>query len=147
MSHVNKILYTLILPVMIFSFTGASMHLHVCSKKGSSISIKLPAHKDNDHSKACCFQSDMKGCCSTHPLETEVNETKAPCCLDFEKKIETDKDYNFSHYKFNSDPVELNSIYDRTSEGYIPLICESLFPDSEIFDIPPKLHSSIVLLI
>jgi hypothetical protein len=80
-------------------------------------------------------------------LEAAVNESESRCCLDYDKKIETDKDYNSSQFRFNSDPVELTTIYSRTPESYFPQICENSFPDSDIFVTSTKLHSSIVLLI
>ena len=151
MKYVNNILFALILPAMILSFTGASFHFHICADSGKIFShIHLPEHQPDNRDGSCCcgHEQESNKCCDSEPLSSgECENDNSDCCFSIEKEIETDSEYNISTHRYNPEPVEITSLFHWKPEGFNPQPSGDLFPDPDIFVSPTKLHSSIVLLI
>lgn len=158
----HKIISLIILPVMILSFTGASFHLHVCSQTGDVYSdIHLIKHQNEKQDPACCFDNDTdnegkQNRCSGEDKEqnhySEVSCSKKQgtdhaCCFDLEKKFETDNDYKYSHYNYRLVPAEVISILPELTDKEVLQLKEKIYFDSNSCISPPKLHSSVVLLL
>lgn len=159
----NKIISLIILPVMIFSFTGASLHVHICSKTGDVYSdIHLLNHKHEHHEstgcktnnagntegQSCCSEDDPdKKQCGNTDYYRNHKDSHLCYCIDIEKKIETDNNYKFSQHTYRLDPVEIRSLITGIPGNEILQPKEQLYASANSFVFPPKLHSSIVLLL
>ncbi len=147
---------------MILSFTGASLHVHICSITGDVYSdIHLIKHQNEKHDPACCFGNDKdsegeQNCCSGENREQNnysgvgCSKKQGPdhaCCFDFEKKIETDNDYKYSHYNYRLIPAEVISFLPELSDNEVLQFRDNVYFDSNSFVSPPNLHSSVVLLL
>lgn len=147
---------------MIFSFTGASLHVHICSQTGDVYSdIHLIRHQNEKHDPVCCFGNNIenekeqncfagKGQEQNNSSNLSCSKKQGPdhaCCFDFEKKIETDTDYKFSQYNFRLVPVEVISILPVLPDNETLQLKKEIYFDSNSFISPPKLHPSVVLLL
>ena len=161
MSIVHKIISLIFLPLMIFSFTGASLHVHICSKTGDVYSdIHLLNHKHQQHEStscknnnagnneglSCCSESDPdKEQCGKTDYYKNHKDSHSCYCIDIETKIETDNNYKFSQRTYKLNPVEIRLLFTGIPGNEILQPTEQLYPSANSFISPPKLHSGIVL--
>ena len=151
------------LPVMIFSFTGASLHVHICSETGETYSdihllsfqYKLQQSEclagidaRNTKELSCCSGNDHdKVNCSIPENYDNHENLHSYFCIDIEQKIETDNNYKFSHHTVRLDPIEISSLFPGIPDTKILQSKEQVYSSANSFVSPPKLHSSVVLLL
>ncbi|MFW5645366.1 MAG: hypothetical protein ACOCZL_05595, partial [Bacteroidota bacterium] len=85
--------------------------------------------------------------CSGLCGKDQNKDDHSECCFDIKKKIETDSHYNYSQHSFRWEPLALVSVVpqEQNLESFQQM--ESLYSRSNAYVPPPKLHSSVVLLL
>ncbi len=148
---------------MILSFTGANLHVHICSNTADGFSdIYLLNSKCEQQESDCCPGKSVENnkdlaCCSENHLDNKNcndsnhfknHENSQTCfCFDVGKDIKTDENFKFSHHTYRLDNVKIISLFTWTSDNEILLPKEQLYLLTTSYLSPPKLHSSIELLL
>jgi hypothetical protein len=133
---------------MFFSFTGSSIHFHICSHTGKIYSdIHLADIQKHQDANSCCEEDtpNNKHTCDTCQMP-EGSDQHADCCVDIEKEFETDNNYKFTQHNFNSDPAELNILHNN-AEPEIDLFSDNTYRKNRDILPPSGIPSTVVLLL
>ena len=149
MNFLPKITSLLLLPVMLLTFTGGSLHLHFCGHTGkiyTGVHFASLAHDYYD--KACCQQPEMEKHCSAGSCETNDTKHNEPCCFDLQNEFTTDKNFSPSSHtpKISLTAIDLKGI---TSTGTSGIASQkfSCLPEFLANWTPPPLQSMTVLIL
>jgi hypothetical protein len=136
----SKILLMLTLPVLLFSISGAGLHLHYCNSK-SELITHIHLDGENSSLSSCC---DELLCCGDHIPDLNQPGNDIRCCTDVYTEAETDKDYQIQIHQADFFTVITELPYIRqadTDKGKL-----TISPYVNNFT-PPELLSTVVLLI
>ena len=148
MRTANKISAFLLVPIMLLSFTGASLHLHICRHTGKIYADVNFDPSPSTQAKTCCHESDAQTSCCSGSCKIENNLNQDSCCVDLQKEINTDKDYSPSYNTSKISPADLD-ITEFRSFGWTAhaLNAVSFPPDFRIAWFPPPCQSRTVLIL
>jgi hypothetical protein len=149
MNFFHKIASLLLLPLMLLSFSGASLRVHICNHTGAVYTDVYFAEIPHDlHTKDCCHPRDHGYHCCGSSCKMPGEEHKETCCVDLQKKIETDENYISSSTTIKIVPTALDiagimpsgiSGYEKSAE-----ICP---PNFKTAWLPPPFQSRTVLIL
>ena len=149
MNVFRKITSLFLLPVMLLSFTGASLHVHFCGHTGR---IYTDVHFANlvydSYYKASCHQNGNEMQCSSGFCETNDSQQDEPCCFDLQNEFTTDKNFSPSSHspKISLTAIDLTG---NTSTGTSGIASQkfSCLPEFRTNWTPPPLQSMTVLIL
>ena len=103
-----KTLSLLLIPVMMISLSGLTMHFHYCSSEGKLFTHFHSGTFENINFQCCNGNNIHESCCA----DDHVSDNHS-CCLDIISLIITDKDYTGknSHFSFYPVPLQLGITY------------------------------------
>ena len=97
----NKILAIFLSLIISLSVSGLNFHFHFCGHENKLYTaIHLPDGKQ--HAIDCACTGEMKSCCQEKPSSEKHSGT----CIDLQKSIETDEDYQLSQNWVSFHPAE-----------------------------------------
>jgi hypothetical protein len=138
----SKIVIILLLPVLLFSLSGAGLHLHYCNSK-SQLLTHFHLGK-NTSLNTCCGKSISAPCCGFHNSGVYQFDNDIKCCTDVYSEAKTDKDYQNQSYSQTFSAVVTEFPYFRSAaDNDIKLSYTNPIADLS----PPELLSTVVLLI
>jgi hypothetical protein len=145
----RKITSLFLLPVMLLSFTGASLHVHFCGHTGRIYANIYYANLAHDSfNNECCHQHENERQCSADSCEKNDLQQDDSCCFDLQNEFTTDKNFSPSSHspKISITAIDLtgNASTGKSDKASQTFIC---LPEFRTNRIPPPLQSMTVLIL
>ncbi len=150
------------IPFILLSLSGSSIHLHYCGHEGRlyadvhMASLRLSGEHDcagNSHDEGYADHSShasAASCCDPSAVNSCEEETAAhdDCCVDLEQPVVTDDNYKSSQFNLNFQITGIDLLEDHSyfHVGYPGMNSPYIFNDQNIPDSPDLSRLGILLL-